>query len=79
MKFRYRDALTDLSENMARSVQLLVTVPKVHFNLGGKEHNSVSTVRRAARFIRFHRIIERQLDVRGVLEPRQAIKTFGIR
>jgi hypothetical protein len=40
----YRDALSDLSENMAKSVQLLVTVPKVHFNLGGKEHNSVSTV-----------------------------------
>ena len=76
---RYRDALSDLSENMAKSVQLLVTVPKVHFNLGGKEHNSVSTVRRAASCIRFHRIIERQLDVRGVLEPRQAIKTFGIR
>lgn len=29
---------------MARSVQLLVTVPKVHFNIGGKEHNSISTV-----------------------------------
>jgi hypothetical protein len=40
----YREALEDVSKNMATNVQLLVTVPKVTFNLGGNMHNASSVV-----------------------------------